>query len=113
MSKLAEDFAWDVMVGLVTVYQRTCDQRRKMTWSHKTSQAGSRDLPGNLLPTRRPPGAPSNDSRRHSRGIPPPPPRPPARSCGTAQGLLCEVGVQAALLSSPSASEGEDLTLEI
>lgn len=45
------DFACNVMVGLATVYRRTCDQRRKMSWSHKTSQAGSQEAWCSLLPT--------------------------------------------------------------
>ena len=44
-------FACNVMVGLATVYRRTCDQRRKMSWSHKTSQAGSQEAWCSLLPT--------------------------------------------------------------
>ena len=54
-------FAWDVMVGLVTVYRTTCDQRRKMSWSHKTGQAGSQEAWCSLLPTPPAQGAPGED----------------------------------------------------
>ena len=54
-------FAWDMMVGLVTVYRRTCDQRRKMSWSHKTGQAGSQEAWCSLIPTPPAQGAPGED----------------------------------------------------